>query len=370
MLIEAMPRVLRWQDSADLTWRVHRSYLDLLSAQLGEICGRLARSDPPLAAALVGGLGDAPDGALLKVLSAPETSFRLLWRSASDAEAVQFILQALWAEQARADPGLESDRLVWSAFGDMAFGPGPRRLAFPQIAGFAPLDFGSPLAAAVDLGGPPCDLSPPREPFSPAEMAEAVGRIEAALAGLGRVSPLVAAFVVEFNAVLILQKDPQEPNAFSSGSTGQYVGRSFLTNPHLAEVGPELIAEALVHEGVHALLYMQERLRPWVADPELYGPTPRVRSPWTGNPLALRPYIQACFVWFALAQFWGLALAAGGFDRAAARARFEVAVSGFLAGPLLAVLKPYAGDVAPELLTAIDAMQGQIVASLAEVAAP
>ena len=70
------------------------------------------------------------------------------------------------------------------------------------------------------------------------------------------------------------------------------------------------IAEALVHEAIHSLLYMQERCHPWVPA-ELYAPVPRVVSPWRGRNLALRPFLQACFVWYGILQFWGKATTTG-----------------------------------------------------------
>jgi hypothetical protein len=87
-------------------------------------------------------------------------------------------------------------------------------------------------------------------------------------------------FVTTFTKVLVLIRN--ETARFSSGSETRYIGRSVLGNPHSAGIDHLDIAEALVHEAIHALLYMEERPRAWVPA-ALYAPVPRVVSPWTGR---------------------------------------------------------------------------------------
>ena len=167
----------------------------------------------------------------------------------------------------------------------------------------APLDFGSPYAAAIDLGGPANRPGEPRPPFEDAEMAMVVERLRLACAAIRRTSPHVLDFATTFNKVLVSQKDPVATRQFTSGSTGQFVGRSFVTNPHLDSVRQVDLAEALVHEGIHSLLYMQERTRSWGPAPELEDSIARVVSPWSGNHLSLASFLHACFVWYGLAHF-------------------------------------------------------------------
>jgi hypothetical protein len=117
------------------------------------------------------------------------------------------------------------------------------------------------------------------------------------------------------------------------------------------------IADAIVHEAIHALLYMQEQKKSWVYDPDLCKPIPRVVSPWTGRHLALRPFLQACFVWYGLLHFWCLALSAGAFDSARIRERIVRSGIGFWDKPLLDYIDSYKAALCPDLLKAIQEMQ-------------
>lgn len=61
------------------------------------------------------------------------------------------------------------------------------------------------------------------------------------------------------------------------------------------------IVEDLVHETIHTMLYLAMfAVRPFrdAANDRT------IRSPWTDNPLQLRTYVHACFVWFGIAQLW------------------------------------------------------------------
>ena len=128
-----------------------------------------------------------------------------------------------------------------------------------------------------------------------------------------------------------------------------------------------MIADAIVHEAIHALLYMQEQKKPWVHDPDLYGPAVRTLSPWSGNPLPLRPFMQAAFVWYGLLQFWTRALARGAFSPACARQRMAQAASGFLGPSLLEQVAPYRAGVADDVLLTIDRMQQQVKQAFVQI---
>src|SRR5260370_18494033 len=108
---------------------------------------------------------------------------------------------------------------------------------------------------------------------------------------------------------MICGKEPAPSQQFSTGATTQYVGRTFITNPHVHSVDIVDLAEALVHEGIHALLFMEELQRSWGDIPELRDGVRRVESPWTGNSLSLSSFFQAGFSWYWLADFWALAFA-------------------------------------------------------------
>lgn len=86
---------------------------------------------------------------------------------------------------------------------------------------------------------------------------------------------------------------------FGSATHSLHIGRTLVINPALPS--PGLLAEALLHEAVHSLLYMLEFSRPGTLAPAV---NPMGTSPWSGRRLDAWTLIQASFVWFALVAFW------------------------------------------------------------------
>jgi hypothetical protein len=365
MLIETMPEVLQWRNGDVVLMRVHDAYVALLSDALGELAGDAIRTNPAEGEAFLACLRESSDAALLRVLTAPEVSARLLWPSEFDRdEARGFVRDAFEAERLRDSGGADPPgKSLWTAIGDLCFSPDGSRREMPRVDGLAPLDLGSPHAKRVDLSGADRSELPDRPDLSQGRERELILRLEQVRDGLQATGARVAGFAAHFNKVLVLQPDPEAPRQFSSGSNGQFIGRSFLANPLATGVDAELIADAIVHEGIHALLYMQERQRKWVSDPGLYEAVARVTSPWSGRPLPVRPYLQACFVWYGLLHFWCQALEAGAFEQDRVQEQIMAALRGFVGEPLRDRVEPWAGDISVDILEAIAEMQSNVSAA-------
>jgi len=218
----------------------------------------------------------------------------------------------------------------------------------------------------IDLSGQNDRNPDPNPPFNRLETEFLANALREVRETLKRTNPRTLEFSSRFNVVLILQKDANDA-VFSSGSTRQYVGRSCLGNPQIASIAD--LANGIVHEGIHGLLYMQEVQEEWVSDPELRDSTRRVFSPWTGAHLALRPFLQACFVWYGLANFWSQALANNSFaDTQEARNWLERTLLGFTKGPLLQHIRAYEGFISTVVKDAIMEMQDTIVSATRAVA--
>ena len=353
MMISQMPTVLAWKEGTGTQEKVFRSYVSYLSRQYGLFWGRVRR-DGSVSNEELGTVLEYPqDDLFLRVLLAPETSFRILWpRRNSVTETASFLRSSLEAERHRTKCTSVDLRDVkfWSALGDFAILSDEATFEFNQIPGFAPLDFGSPYAQTLDISGQADRRQSPNPQFSCLEQRLVFETINAAVSAIGNTSKTIYDFCVRFNLAVVLQKDP-DSSSFSSGSTRQFVGRSCLGNPQLANAAD--IANAVVHEAIHSLLYMQEIQREWVLDPDLTEHVPRVFSPWTGRKLALRPYLQACFVWYGLLHFWSEALKAEAFPEDWTLTWFKQCLVGFLDEPLLKYVKDYREHIIEDVLEAI-----------------
>ena len=181
-----------------------------------------------------------------------------------------------------------------------------------------------------------------------------------AMRAIDAFDPATAEFVRRFTLVANIIVDDTRLK-FSSGSTGEYIGRSMFINAHVSVVDrggspirwfTRLFTRCDMHEVCEA----------WVPHEEGLPSNAVVESPWTGATLLLRNFLQA-FVWFGLTHFWTRAQHGSPFEHRRIEENLTRARRGFLKGPLVTrIAKSYATHVAPPLLTLIDTMQQDIVA--------
>lgn len=138
---------------------------------------------------------------------------------------------------------------------------------------------------------------------TPAEVAEADSRLIASLELLDLVSPVAASMFWACTQMLV-RLSIDDSDRFFSASHRNLIGRVTLGNAHSHST--ERLMDALVHEAVHSLLYKVELHEAFFLNITLAGEL-RAISPWSGRNLSLTSYVHACFVWFALANFWRLA---------------------------------------------------------------
>ncbi len=343
MRLTDLPDILMWRQPSPLLGTLQADYVTLLQTKLAALA---ARVDLPIDvsldayfADLLDALDDTERSALL---CEPEVSFRLLWPGHHrDIEAAAFLADTIGG--AGATVRLE-------------------RIAQDGLA----IDATSSLARSVDVSG----TLPRRDdagPVYPPDVLRGVlqkGRDANALIARGR--PHAWTMVRDFTKLLHYLPDLESPDQFSSGSSGQFIGRSVIANAHLAKITPIEISEALVHEAIHSVLYMAERQRPWVLDPALYAGPERVASPWTGSSLPLRPYLQACFVWYGLVHYWSEMIRCRLVTDTRALARLDIALRGFAKADLLADIAPFLDRLSDEVKDAIAAMQAMLCSCLDE----
>jgi hypothetical protein len=122
--------------------------------------------------------------------------------------------------------------------------------------------------------------------------------------------------------------DPQAP--LSSNSLLRNARLTLILNGHLGPSESAPLAEAIVHEAIHSLLFMFEEVHAPFLPRNSGAEFLTVRSPWSGKDLFLSAYIHACVVWYGLYWFWTAAAEAAAWPiqycselRLRARAGFE-----------------------------------------------
>lgn len=367
MFLGELPAIFTWSSESDVLTTLRGRFVDLLATRLGELLARaMARGGSKHVSTVSAAVDALPPDVVTAILCAPEISYRLLWPSHhDDLDAVRFVA-GVFTDANRPRIRRPSSYPLQGSVGPELFGPDGALVAHWPLYRELPLDVASKFALTVDVVGSRLRRDAPGPPLTSAQLRATVVELEVAALEIARGVGPAWRVVRDFTEVVMLLPDEAAPNQFSSGSSGQFVGRTVLSNPHLRTVTPVHLAEALVHEAMHSVLYMDEQHDHWVLDPALYAGPMRIASPWTGNPLPLRPFLQACFVWYGLLSFWTTALGRCRFDRECVRERIAMAASGFLRGDLLDHVREVEDRLAPPLLSAVAEMQSGVCAVLDE----
>ncbi|MBY5494505.1 aKG-HExxH-type peptide beta-hydroxylase [Rhizobium leguminosarum] len=196
-----------------------------------------------------------------------------------------------------------SGHLEWTALGDYRFAPSGRlAYAAPRLHGLV-LDSGSPCVLAPPLLPPEKRVrTEPLTDFGPAR-----AKLGEALAIIDLAAPAGVEMILGTLRVIHLYAENR--SGFSSGSPRRYPGITSLGNAHKPTISAHQVADALLHEATHSVLYLAEVDTPFFRTAEIE--TPRVNSPWTGASLAMHSFAHACCVWYELANFWARMLETG-----------------------------------------------------------
>jgi HEXXH motif-containing protein len=352
---------LMWRSSgvefADAQARYAGRVGGLLSAMLSDA----ESQHPDEALSLRSALSGLPDEVLERILLSPNVAHSLLWRHGRQVQpAMDLIIAGIGTEEDQPGKVLSRrGRRAWGPMGDRFRSPDGRVSKPPRIRERIALDLDSPNAIAL---GP---TDHPREatrwqPIRRGERELTISLIGRAFDLLAAAGPAFASLVDACIRVLVTRTRPVDE--FCSFSSCEYVGRVALVNPH--RVNEYVLAEALVHESIHAYLFLFEPTAQWGLGRASAKPS-AVVSPWTGRSLDLRAFLHACFVWFGLFFFWGRALELGIAPSAVAIEGLSRAGRGFTTGDAL----PAAVDnecVRPEVREAVHHMQRRVAKVLEE----
>ena len=361
-MLDSVVDTLRWHFSEQTSLETaEENYTSVLAQALGARLRELYGEDPSRGEQIQKLITEANAVSLRRVLLAPETSTRLLWNhpgACDERDIWRYLTDVLAIERIRhgcAPEDVASPRFSgWSALGDYFLSDERAISVQPPISGVV-IDAASPAATCFKSANA-LDQSLLLSCYTDLSLkSKALNCFQAAMDGLDSVDVRLAEFVCRFTLVANLIVDAD--GKFSSGSTGEYVGRSIFCNAHLPAVDAGTMAEALVHESIHSLLYMHETCEPWVTSDDLRTNEAVVVSPWTRVRLPLRNYLQACFVWFGLAEFWSMARESGLFPANQCAARYEAATRGFHGAPLEDNITSFHAQISAELLDQLHVMQ-------------
>ena len=225
----------------------------------------------------------------------------------------------------------------WSALGDVCVnGTGEesipdtacsrrpeRGLTFAPVARQTVIDGYSPFHADIFRGEPF-----PVESHRASEFREAAPKVFSAFKFIESACAPACAMLDACLRVVVLVRTPDDPDTRHSCSRWDLRGLAALTNLHSSKWHPTRIVSALVHEGIHALLFKST-----LSGRTVFTPHHKIIavSPWSGRRLGLGAFVHACFVWFGLWNFWRQASPQSGRTRRLA----EQARKGFESEPFL-----------------------------------
>ena len=364
-LIGTLPDFLTWQSGNDLTRAACKIHVQYLYHQVKQWSNH---TDTDLLHLLT----SLPKSSQQRLLLAPRLYSMLRSKNEPGAEDIDSFKQYWDIERYLCKQDSVRPRGSWTALGDYYLAPEmpvQEGLRLP-VSSFS---FRGELFEAPKLGNividafrqfTKDDFPPPMGEVTnhtPEELEYIMRRLEQSLEQISRISLTARSAVEALIQVISLVRAPLSLTGTQSFSNKPVLGRMGLANADSERWTGSKIADAIVHEAIHALIYKIELTNCLYLDYEVEGESFKVVSPWSGRTLPLHSFVHACFVWFGLWNFWGLASPEE--DQAAVLK--NKAAHGFLAGhPLSCIPGAALERIQPEVRDAIDRMFKQVTISV------
>lgn len=370
-LIATLPDFLTWQSGNDLTRSACKIHVQYVYHQVKEWSNHADTDLFHLVTSL-------PMSSQQRLLLAPR--FYTLLRSNSEPGAgeIDSFRQFLDLERYLCNQDGDRPRGSWTALYDFYLAPEePAEDEAPACN--SSLSFRGATFRASMLGSIVVDaFSPFTEIDFPVPLGEVTNhtpeelefitwRLEKSLEQISRISRTARSAVDALVQVISLIRAPQSVKGTQSFSNKPVIGRMGLANADSNRWSISKIADAIVHESIHALIYKIELTNSLYLDDSVESEGFTVVSPWSGRELPLHSFVHACFVWFGLWNFWGLA-SPEEYKAAELRSR---AARGFLTGhPLSCIPDAARVRIRPEVRHAIDRMFKQVTTSVNDEVLP
>lgn len=309
------------------------------------------------------------------ILLNPEVSKVLL----SDGDQINhkvftnYLMQCLYAEEAKTKGKIDSEsRTLWTANGDFLIQrqENDEFITYEafKLADRVALDFFSPNCLNVSHFDLAEDPTSEISNYGFEEVENLCELLHESVAELDNEGAYFLDLIGIFSRTIILNKvtPSNGKRIFFSGSDNDHVGRSVLSNAEL--VSKEMIIESLVHESIHSLLYMIDRLNQWQPDYDSLHINEigrNVESVWSGNMITIHSFLQACFVWYGLFEFWKYAkLSNLSYDQSFVSERLKFIQTGFENLNLTEFEKKYDLTLVEITKESIDLMKSRVVQSI------
>lgn len=366
-LIATLPDFLTWQSGNELTRSACKIHVQYVYHQVKQWSNHTDTDLFPLIISL-------PKSSQQRLLLAPRLYTLLRSKNQPGAEEIDSLKQFLDLEKYLCNQDGDRPRGSWTALWDFYLGP-EKEVEEHAPACPSSLSFRGEMFRAPRLGSIVLDAL---RPFTKTDFPDQIGevtnhtpeevefiswRLEQSLEQISRISPTARTAVEALVQVISLVRVPQSKKGVTqSFSNKPVLGRMGLANADSDWWSFSKIADAIVHEAIHALIYKIELTDSLYLDDSVEHESFTAVSPWSGRTLPLHSFVHACFVWFGLWNFWGLASPE---EYEAAEELRNRAAHGFLAGHPLPCIPDAARDrIRPEVRHAIDRMFKAVTASV------
>lgn len=358
-LIATLPDFLTWQSGNELTRSACKIHVQYVYHQVKQWSNH---TDTDLFHLII----SLPKSSQQRLLLAPRLYSLLRSKNQPGAEEIDSLKQFLDLEKYLCNQDGDRPPGSWTALWDFYLGP-EKEVEEHAPACTSGLSFRDEMFRAPKLGSIVLDAL---RPFTKTDFPDQIGevtnhtpeevefitwRLEQSLEQISRISPTARTAVEALVQVISLVRVPQSKKGVTqSFSNKPVLGRMGLANADSDWWSFSKIADALVHEAIHALIYRIELTDSLYLDDSVEHESFTAVSPWSGRTLPLHSFVHACFVWFGLWNFWRLASPE---EYKAAEELRNRAAHGFLAGHPLPCIPDAARDrIRPEVRHAIDRM--------------
>lgn len=249
-------------------------------------------------------------------------------------------------------------------------GPGNGRRTIPTSTWDSGVRFDAPRLTTghvVDFDSSAVRVDEPRSgvlngeflPFTADEKRLILAKFEATIALIKRDAPAAGNLIQTFTRTMRVRKRAQ--GGHGSEQVPMEIGTIRLSNPHLPEVSPVLLAESLIHETIHNFLSAHEYLIGPFSPEYEFDSVARPISPWSDRPIPHASFTHAICVYYGLWCF--LRRAQQHEDTPELRERIFTCASGFLQGPSINDFIAIVGRTEPRIAGLFKAMQQDVIAA-------